>query len=285
MRKARELTGEHFGRLKVVGMSHKRNRKSYWKCMCNCGNESTVEGYNLTSGKTKSCGCLMKERVGASAKDRIKDLVGKTFNRLEVMERAENLNGQVMWLCKCNCGSETTVHGYALKSGNTKSCGCLHKEIVTTHGETRNYSETSEYGTWRSMISRCEDNNNKAYDNYGGRGIKVCSRWLESFDNFLEDMGRRPSEKHSIDRINVNGGYKPSNCRWADGVEQARNKREEGLSNTGIKGVSWSKAHNKYRAYINSHKYTFKHLGYFDSIEEARESREEAEAEYWEKSS
>lgn len=148
------------------------------------------------------------------------DLIGKEFGRLVVVKRMDNDKwGNLRWLCKCNCGKEKNIHGSNLKSGDTKSCGCLYKEKVIKHG----YSKTKTYKSWQCMIERCTNPKRKAYQDYGGRGIMVCTRWLK-FENFLEDMGKRP-EGCSIDRINNYKGYKKSNCKWSTRKEQQRNMR------------------------------------------------------------
>lgn len=131
------------------------------------------------------------------------------------------------YLCACGVAFSAVVNN--VMSGNTKSCGCLRKEVVAAtgrknrrHGESR---QTAEYRTWMGMKIRCYYPNTNGYENYGGRGIKVCERWLNSFESFLADMGRRPSTSHSIDRVNVNGNYEPKNCRWATDKQQRRNRR------------------------------------------------------------
>lgn len=151
-----------------------------------------------------------------------KDLTGTKIGNLTVLSFAGRAkNGRLQWLCECSCGKQLFILQQALViKNNQKSCGCLPAK--NEHG----MSFTSEYKAYRQMITRCEDTNKigKNYKHYGGRGIKVCDRWLASFKNFFEDMGLKPTKKHSLDRINNNLGYSPDNCRWATLVEQARNK-------------------------------------------------------------
>lgn len=156
------------------------------------------------------------------------DLTGRRFGRWLVLEETnERRKGSVMWLCKCDCGTVRAVSASSLKTGKSVSCGCYNKEVITSHG----LSHTRLHHAWESMIDRCTNPNSKEYANYGGRGIKVCDEWLNSFEAFRDwsyansfDM-TAPRGKCTIDRIDVNGSYEPDNCRWVDMKIQCRNRR------------------------------------------------------------
>lgn len=156
------------------------------------------------------------------------DIIGKKFGRLTIIKRIYNdKRGYSRWLCKCGCGKERIVFGHNLKNGNTKSCGCLQREISQKmgfgnikHGHSQN---NRTYRTWQHMKERCVNPHNKDYKDYGGRGITVCERWMK-FENFLEDMGEHPSFGYSLDRIKNKLGYYKENCRWVTPKQQARNR-------------------------------------------------------------
>ncbi len=151
--------------------------------------------------------------------------LGRTFECLTVLGNAPNRGRIVQWRCRCACGKEHVVDAAKLKNGHTKSCGCHQIRIRFKHGHATRHAATSEYGTWESMIQRCNNPRSRAYKKYGANGITVCARWLK-FEYFLEDMGLKPSPKHTLDRYpNRRGNYEPSNCRWATYAEQNRNKQ------------------------------------------------------------
>lgn len=157
------------------------------------------------------------------------DHTGETYGRLSVTGRAPNWHGHVMWQCRCSCGKSVIVRASSLTGGNSKSCGCLVREKMRQVGRangTHRKSHFPEYAVWKTMIARCYNKKNNRYHLYGARGIRVCKRWLESFEAFLEDVGRRPAPKLSIDRYpDTNGNYEPSNVRWATASQQNKNRR------------------------------------------------------------
>lgn len=156
------------------------------------------------------------------------DIVGHRFGRLRVISFAA-IHGCSTWNCRCDCGNTTTVRLSGLQSGQTKSCGCLHREQVETMGRANRthgdaIANTPEYRAWVGMKQRCHNPNDKSFADYGGRGIFVCLEWRESFEHFLADMGRKPSSEHSIDRVDNDGPYSAANCQWAISPEQNRNR-------------------------------------------------------------
>lgn len=149
-------------------------------------------------------------------------ITGEKFGRLRVISRnGSNKRGLARWMCECDCGRTLTVDGSALRNGNTTSCGC---SMEKSNGEAK--SRTTEYSCWESMISRCENKNNKYWHNYGGRGITIDQRWRRNFLEFLKDVGRRPGKEYSLDRINNDGNYEPGNVRWATRKQQGQNRRQ-----------------------------------------------------------
>jgi len=176
------------------------------------------------------------------------DLTGQRYGRLIAINSTdEKKGGSIVWKCLCDCGNLTVVPVSGLRSGNTRSCGCLNKETSvnnlnpTTHG----MSKTKIYKVWVDMLNRCRSKNSKDYERYGGRGITVCKRWLR-FESFYKDMGDRP-EGLTIERKNNNGNYELSNCKWATQKEQCNNKRNNRIikyNNEILNVTQWTKRLN-----------------------------------------
>lgn len=154
------------------------------------------------------------------------DLTGQQFGWLTVVARAENIGRQTAWLCKCDCGNMKIAQGWNLKSGQTASCGCKNKERPRTESITHGQSYTRLYTIWIGMKQRCHYHKHMHFKHYGGRGIVVCEEWKDNFEAFHDwAIQNGYSESLTIDRINVDGNYEPSNCRWATYSEQNKNRR------------------------------------------------------------
>ena len=197
------------------------------------------------------------------------DRTGQRFGKLVVIEQAgRNELKKVLWKCKCDCGAEVIVVSGSLSTGNSTSCGCG----IIKHGGTGKGS----YNTWRAMIRRCTNPQDKDYPKYGGKGVSVCAEWLD-YTKFAEDMGE-PVGDETLDRINVYGNYEPSNCRWAGVKTQNRNTRLRVNSTTGFTGVS--AVGKRFLAKITVGKKSY-YSSLCNTIEEAAAARKELERKYW----
>ena len=234
-----DFSGKRIGYLTCIEpVQTKYKGVTGWRCVCDCGNECVKTTQQLASvlrgeHSTISCGCN---------RNRGKDLTGKHFGRLTVIERASN-KGDAKWFCKCECGATCVTNAEYLLQGKKKSCGCLENENRRTawmrshNGRAVEYGERSRrfnerlYNVWNSMKSRCHNQNTSCFKNYGGRGITVCDEWRHNFPVFQKwalENGydeNAPYGECTIDRIDVNGNYEPSNCRWVGMNIQRMNKR------------------------------------------------------------
>lgn len=211
-----DMTGNRYGKLVVLEMIHQERKKTKCKCQCDCGKIFVSNSYDIRNGHTNSCGCLKNQ-----PSKRIEDLSCFKFGLLKPLKMVQPINKKTMWLCKCDCGNEIVAYASNLKNGHAKSCGCIKYTA-------KKLSTKRIYTIYRGIISRCFNKSDKNYLKYGAKGITVCDEWKgeNGLFNFVDwSYNNGYSEHLSIDRIDVNGNYEPSNCRWVDKYTQANNKR------------------------------------------------------------
>lgn len=217
-----DLVGKRFGRLVAIEpVDSDAHGNTFWRCKCDCGNETLVMRHHLLSGDTQSCGCY-KEQV----QHRFDDLTGQVFGRLTVLEYDHTENGRTFWKCQCSCGNVKVIRRAALTQGTTVSCGCYCKERVKESTTTHGYSNTRLYTIWQGIKNRCTKPTDHNWKYYGGRGITICDEWKDDFVPFYEwAISAGYTDRTTIDRIDNNKGYSPDNCRWTTPVVQGSNKR------------------------------------------------------------
>lgn len=194
------------------------------------------------------------------------DLTGQRFGQLVVIQRGTTENKTTKWICQCDCGHQTTVNAGKLMSGHTRSCGHLRYDLPQHFKMEHGLTETSEFKSWSSMLTRCNNPKYHLKQDYSERGITVCDRWL-SFKNFIDDMGMKPFQKASIERIDNDKGYYPENCKWASRIEQNRNKRSNiVIEHDGQKMVmaQWTEKYG-----INYHAFRYQFVTRKKSFEDA----------------
>lgn len=219
-------TGNRYGRLTVVERAEGIKGSAAWLCRCECGNEKIVLGILLRNGNTVSCGC---KRAGVLSESNYKDEAGNKYGRLTVIGTAGQDGRQnYLWECQCECGNTHIVSGVLLRGGNTKSCGCYKAEWATLHKTTHGMAKKGRphplYRLWVGMKTRCYNDNEPCWDNYGGRGITVCQEW-QTFEPFYEWAKGKYQRGLEIDRRDNNKGYSPDNCHFVTTKENMRNKR------------------------------------------------------------
>lgn len=217
--KADDLTGKRFGKLVVLERCFdmpKKRSTVYWRCLCDCGNETIATSAHLKSGDKKSCGCLHRN-----------DLAGKKFGRLKVLKKDGKENGNQMYLCECECGNLVRVYHTNLTRGLTRSCGCLQREEASRRFTTHGMRKTRLYNVYANMLSRCNNPNNTRYNSYGGRGVRICAEWRSNFEPFKNwALSNGYEDNLTLDRIDVDGDYCPENCRWVTMKKQSNNQRK-----------------------------------------------------------
>ena len=241
MSRAKDLTGMRFGRLTVIERVPSKSGHARWKCLCDCGSYTEALSNNLKSGAKVSCGCAAHKGSPGISPSNYNDLTGRRFGRLVVIKRISSVGCKVRWLCRCDCGAEKDIAAYELTSGKTKSCGCLQREARHLR-KNPDGKGTRLYGVWKGIKSRCYTKSNSGYKHYGARGIKMCDEWRDNYQAFHDwafANGYDPDAPYgqcTIDRIDVNGDYEPSNCRWVDAATQIANRRPFKYQN------GWTKA-------------------------------------------
>jgi hypothetical protein len=229
------LVGKKFGKITVLNrLGTNQNKKPTWDCKCDCGNFVMKTTTDLIRPKLPNCGCTNTKAFN--------DLTGKKVNKLTVIKQVEGKKDNCrLWLCKCECGNEKILPSNVLSQNKIRSCGCLSK----THGHTRNYKISSEYHSWYAMKRRCNNPSNSDYPYYGGRGIKYPNSWND-FTLFIKDMGKKPDETYTLDRINPNEDYSKENCRWVSRLVQSNNKRVCKNNSSGYKNIQWFKPNKRW---------------------------------------
>ena len=225
--KFKNLTGRAFGDWSVLSYAGKIGKSANitaWNCRCVCATEKVVASRSLCNGSSTSCGCR-----------HTRNLQGVTFGELVVISFAKSVSGKgIYWNCLCSCGEKCVKRGDDMVAGATKSCGNLRRLRFWVHGECW----SAEYKAWLALRTRCYNPKSARYKSYGARGIRVCGLWRNSFAEFLQDVGKKPSRQHSIDRIDNDLGYfcghcddcrlsgiSSCNCKWSTKAEQDRNKQ------------------------------------------------------------
>lgn len=245
------LVGKKLGKITVLRKLPMRKTYVEYECQCECGTKFITSAFALKSPYQKSCKNCRNPRI--------EDITGKKFGYLTAIKYVGKSKGnQTLWECQCECGNKVVIHKQNLISGHTKSCGCLNRKVASERLKTHGDTNKRIYRIWHDMMYRCYSEKHKSYCYYGGKGISVCDEW-KNYSCFKEWAFKNGYEDSlSIDRIDSNGNYEPSNCRWVDNIVQGNNTSRnlvftvngetDTLSNLCRKyNVSYSLAHNRIR--------------------------------------
>jgi hypothetical protein len=214
------LVGRKFGKWEVLSIHETDKPGVHYECQCECGTIAVIPGTTLRAWRSTQCKeCNYGELYNPN------NMIGLKFGKWTVLEYKGVKNRLQQYLCRCKCGLQNILYGADLRAKKTQQCTTCHNRENAQKNTKHGYWNTSTYRIWRAIIQRCNNPNCSTFHYYGGRGIKVCDRWLK-FENFLKDMGPRP-EKLTIDRIDNDGNYEPGNCRWVTHKENCNNRHRK----------------------------------------------------------
>jgi hypothetical protein len=221
------LVGRKFGKWSVIAINVNDKPGVYYECQCDCGNIAIIPGTTLRAWRSTQCKECNYNIMYSPEK-----MIGRKFGRWTVVEYTGVRCKLQQFSCRCYCGTVKTLYGADLRAGKTKQCTICHNRQNAQNNTKHGYWDTPTYKIWQQMIQRCTNPKSSGYQYYGGRGIKVCDRWLK-FEYFLKDMGGRPS-KLTIDRIDNDGNYEPENCRWVTHKVNCNNRHRKKTDETNI---------------------------------------------------